>query len=37
VWVTHFSHNVHVTHAEFEAIANPHGIQVAYDGVMIEI
>lgn len=37
IWLTHFSHNANVTHAEFEAIASPHGVHVGYDGAIIEI
>ena len=36
-WViTHFSHNIGVMHEEMEAIANPEGIEVAYDGIVLE-
>lgn len=35
--ITHFSHNIGLLHEEFEAIANPHGIEVAYDGIAIEV
>ncbi len=33
---THFSHNTGLTHAEYESRLNPHGIQTAYDGMVIE-
>jgi phosphoribosyl 1,2-cyclic phosphate phosphodiesterase len=35
--VTHFSHNGGLLHEELEAALNPHGIDVAYDGLRIEI
>ena len=35
-FINHFSHNGRLTHAEFEAHYNPHGIQVGYDGLEIE-
>lgn len=35
--ITHFSHNIGLLHDEFEAIANPEGVEVAYDGMEIEI
>jgi phosphoribosyl 1,2-cyclic phosphate phosphodiesterase len=34
---THFSHNGGLLHEELEAALNPHGIDVAYDGLQIEI
>ena len=34
---THFSHNVGLLHDELEHILNPHGVQVAYDGMTITI
>ncbi|MBP5182423.1 MAG: hypothetical protein J6331_05290 [Lentisphaeria bacterium] len=34
-FINHFSHNGHATHAELEEFYNPHGIQVAYDGLTI--
>lgn len=34
--ITHFSHNIGLLHDEFEAIANPEGVQVAYDGLVID-
>jgi len=34
-FINHFSHNGQATHAELEAHYNPHGIQVAYDGLTI--
>ena len=37
VVITHFSHNIGLLHDEFEAIANPENIAVAYDGMVIEI
>jgi phosphoribosyl 1,2-cyclic phosphate phosphodiesterase len=35
--ITHFSHNIGLMHEELEAIADPEGIQVAYDGMTIEL
>ena len=35
--ITHFSHNMGLLHDEFEAIANPHGVEVAYDGIVLEV
>lgn len=35
--ITHFSHNIGLLHDEFEAIANPHGVEVAYDGIVLEV
>lgn len=35
--ITHFSHNGSLSHAEFEALANPEGIEVAYDGIVLEV
>lgn len=35
--VTHFSHNMGMLHEEFEEIARPEGIEVAYDGIEVEI
>lgn len=37
VTITHFSHNIGLLHEELEAIANPEGIRVAYDGMKIEV
>lgn len=34
---THFSHNVGLLHHELEQFLNPHGVQVAYDGMKISI
>jgi phosphoribosyl 1,2-cyclic phosphate phosphodiesterase len=34
---THFSHNVGLLHDELEHVLNPHGVQVAYDGMRIGI
>ncbi|NLN76800.1 MAG: MBL fold metallo-hydrolase [Armatimonadetes bacterium] len=34
--ITHFSHNMGLLHDEFEAIANPEGVEVAYDGIVLE-
>jgi phosphoribosyl 1,2-cyclic phosphate phosphodiesterase len=36
-WTTHFTHNSHALHADYEAAANPHGIEVGYDGVIINL
>lgn len=33
----HFSHNCLCTHAQLSAYLNPHGIQVGYDGMEIEL
>lgn len=33
--VTHFSHNGHMLHADLEAVMNPRGILVAYDGCVV--
>ncbi|MED5019166.1 MBL fold metallo-hydrolase [Paenibacillus chibensis] len=35
--VTHFSHNAQLSHTDLTDIFAPHGIQVAYDGMMLEI
>lgn len=35
--ITHFSHNGVAPYEEFSALANPHGIQVAYDGLRVEV
>lgn len=35
--ITHFSHNIGLLHKELEAIANPEGIEVAYDGMVVNI
>jgi len=37
VIVTHFSHNAHLLHEDLVAIFEPHGIQVAYDGMIVEL
>jgi len=34
--ITHFSHNIGLLHDELEAVANPEGVEVAYDGMKIE-
>ncbi|MDC3413819.1 MBL fold metallo-hydrolase [Aquibacillus sp. 3ASR75-11] len=34
---THFSHNIGLTHKDLEALLHPHGIDVAYDGMKIDI
>lgn len=34
---THFSHNVGLLHDELEQVFNPHGVQVAYDGMNITL
>jgi hypothetical protein len=34
---THHSHYGDATHAELEALLNPHGIDVGYDGMEFEI
>ncbi len=35
--INHFSHNGLATHAELEAYYNPHGIEVGYDGMELEL
>lgn len=35
--ITHFSHNMGLLHDELERIANPEGVEVAYDGMTIQI
>ena len=35
--VNHFSHNGNSTHADLEAFFTPHGIEVGYDGKVIEL
>lgn len=35
-YINHFSHNGKATHAELESYYNPHGIQVGYDGLIID-
>ena len=35
-FINHFSHNGNATHAELEAYYNPHGIQVACDGLTVQ-
>jgi len=37
VAVTHFSHNAHLLHEDLTAIFEPHGIQIAYDGMIINL
>jgi phosphoribosyl 1,2-cyclic phosphate phosphodiesterase len=37
VTVTHFSHNAHMLHEDFVAAFEPHGITVAYDGMILHI
>jgi phosphoribosyl 1,2-cyclic phosphate phosphodiesterase len=37
VVITHFSHNMGLLHKELEAIAKPHNIEVAYDGIVLDI
>lgn len=37
VLVTHFSHNCKMLHEEFEALAEPEGIGVCYDGIVFEV
>lgn len=37
VIATHFSHNIHLTHKELKNLLNPYDIEVAYDGMEIEI
>ncbi len=35
--VTHFSHNSGFLHEDFERAFQPHGIQVAYDGMVVHL
>lgn len=35
--VTHFSHNAHLLHEDLIAIFEPHGIQVAFDGMKLVV
>ena len=35
--ITHFSHNIGLLHEELEAIANPEGVEVAYDGIVLNV
>jgi len=35
--ITHFSHNIGLLHDELEAIAGPEGVEVAYDGMTVEV
>ncbi len=35
--LTHFSHNIGMLHEEFEAIARPEGIEIAYDGMVVDL
>ena len=37
ILATHFSHTSNPLHAELEAIFAPHGVEVAYDGLTIDI
>ena len=37
VVITHFSHNIGLLHNELEKIANRKGIEVAYDGIILEV
>ena len=37
VFAHHFSHAGNPVHAELEAILNPYGVEVAYDGLTIEL
>ena len=37
VIATHFSHNTGLTHDELKKLLNPFGIEVAYDGINIEV
>ena len=36
-FITHFSHNIGLLHEELEAIANPEGVEVAYDGIVLNV
>ena len=35
--ITHFSHNGGMTHEELCVMAHPHGFEVAYDGMVVEV
>ena len=35
--LTHFSHNIGMLHDEFESIARPEGIEIAYDGMVVDV
>lgn len=37
MFITHFSHNARMLHDELEAMANPEGVGVAYDGMTLEL
>ncbi len=37
VIANHFSHNGRMLHADLEAYLNPHGIEVAWDGLQVEV
>lgn len=37
LYVTHFTHNSGLLHDDFERIFSPAGIQVAYDGLIVEL
>jgi phosphoribosyl 1,2-cyclic phosphate phosphodiesterase len=37
VVVTHFSHNIGLLHDDLTSIFHPHGIDVAYDGMLLEL
>lgn len=37
VFVNHFSHNGRASHEDMEKFFNPHGVQVAYDGLSFEV
>jgi phosphoribosyl 1,2-cyclic phosphate phosphodiesterase len=35
--ITHFSHNIGLLHDELEAVAGTEGVEVAYDGIVLEV
>ncbi len=35
--ITHFSHNINLLHADLERTASHEGIEVAYDGIVLEV
>ncbi|MCY9663170.1 MBL fold metallo-hydrolase [Paenibacillus chondroitinus] len=37
IYVTHFSHNAGLLHEDLVDIFQPHGIEVAYDGLVVEL
>jgi len=37
IYATHFTHNAGLLHEQFERIFEPHGIKVAYDGLIVQL